>query len=75
MVKRFQIETTTVGQRFKFITEHKDSRLYYASPVEDPTLEYAYMSQRQKVTEILQPADFIEVKGWKAMGNKLVDKN
>ncbi len=74
MVKRFQIETTTVGQRFKFITEHKDSRLYYASPVEDPTLEYAYMSQRQKVTEILQPADFIEVKGWKAMGNKLVDK-
>lgn len=74
MVKRFQIETTTVGQRFKFISEHKDSRLYYASPVEDPTLEYAYMSQRQKVTEILQPADFIEVKGWKAMGNKLVDK-
>lgn len=74
MVKRFQIETTTVGQRFKFISEHKDSRLYYASPVEDPTLEYAYMSQRQKVTEILQPADFIEVKGWKALGNKLVDK-
>ena len=74
MVKRFVIETTTLGQRFKFITEHKDSKLFYASPAEDPTLEYAYMSQRQKVTETLQPAEFIEVKGWKAIGNKLVDK-
>lgn len=74
MVKRFVIETTTQGQRFKFITEHKDSKLFYASPVEDPALEYAYMSQRQKVTEVLQPADFIEIKGWKAIGNKLIDK-
>ena len=32
------------------------------------------MSNRQKVTEELQPAEFIEVKGWKAIGNKLVDK-
>jgi topoisomerase-4 subunit A len=32
------------------------------------------MSQRQKVEEVFQPAEFIEVKGWKAIGNKLVDK-
>ncbi|MEO6131945.1 MAG: DNA gyrase/topoisomerase IV subunit A [Saprospiraceae bacterium] len=74
MVKRFLIETTTIGQRFKFISEHKDSKLNWASLEEDPTLEYGYMSQRQKVTEELQPAEFIEVKGWKALGNKLVDK-
>jgi topoisomerase-4 subunit A len=74
MVKRFQIETTSTGQRFKFITEHKDSRLYYATLEEDPIVEFSYMSQRQKVTEVLQPAEFIEVKGWKAIGNKLVDK-
>jgi topoisomerase-4 subunit A len=74
MVKRFLIETTSTGQRFKFVTEHKDSKLYYVSLEEDPIVEYGYMSQRQKVTEMLQPADFIEVKGWKALGNKLVDK-
>ena len=74
MVKRFLIETTTTGQRFKFITEHKDSRLYFASLDEDPTVEYGYMSQRQKISEVVQPAEFIEVKGWKALGNKLVDK-
>lgn len=74
MVKRFLIETTTVGQRFKFITEAKDSRVYFVSLDEDPTVEFGYMSQRQKMVEIFQPAEFIEVKGWKAIGNKLIDK-
>ncbi len=74
MVKRFLIETTSTGQRFKFITEHKDSKLFWVSLEEDPTVEIGYMSQRQKVTEVLQPAEFIEVKGWKALGNKLIDK-
>jgi len=74
MVKRFLIETTSTGQRFRFITEHKDSKLYWVSLEEDPVVEYGYMSQRQKVTEVLQAAEFIEVKGWKSLGNKLVDK-
>ncbi len=74
MVKRFLIETTTTGQRFRFITEHKDSKLNWVSTEEDPIVTIGYMSNRQKVTEDLQPAEFIEVKGWKALGNKLVDK-
>jgi len=74
MVKRFLIETTSTGQRFRFITEHKDSRLYWVSAEEDPLVEIGYMSQRQKVSETFQPVEFIEVKGWKAIGNKLVDK-
>ncbi len=74
MVKRFLIETTSTGQRFKFITDHKESKLYWASIEENPFIEYGYMSQRQKITEELQPAEFIEVKGWKALGNKIIDK-
>ncbi len=74
MVKRFLIETTTIGQRFRFITEHPESKLYFATLAEDPVLVYGYMSQRQKMTGELQPAEFIEVKGWKAIGNKLIDK-
>jgi len=74
MVKRFLIETTTVGQRFKCITEHPDSKLYFVTLEEDPVVEFGYMSNRQKVSEVFQPAEFIEVKGWKAIGNKLVDK-
>ena len=52
----------------------RSSKLYFASLDEDPTVEYGYMSQRQKISEVVQPAEFIEVKGWKALGNKLVDK-
>ncbi len=74
MVKRFLIETSTVGQRFKFITEHKDSKLYLVTPDESTLIEYGYMRQRQKVVETFQPAEFMEIKGWKAIGNKLVDK-
>ena len=74
MVKRFLIETTTIGQRFKCITEHPDSKLYFVTLEEDPVVEFGYMSNRQKVSEVFQPAEFIEVKGWKAIGNKLVDK-
>ncbi len=74
MVKRFQIETTTTGQRFKFISDHKDSKVYYVSLDEEAIVTYGYMSQRQKVVESIQPAEYIEIKGWKAIGNKLVDK-
>jgi topoisomerase-4 subunit A len=74
MEKRFLVETSTTGQRFKFISDHKDSKLYFVSLEEDLVLEYGYMSQRQKVTEVVQPNDFIEIKGWKALGNKLIDK-
>ncbi|HJW31455.1 MAG TPA: DNA gyrase/topoisomerase IV subunit A, partial [Saprospiraceae bacterium] len=74
MVKRFLVETSTTGQRFHFITDHPDSKLYFATLEEDPVIEYGYMSNRQKVTEEVAPSDFIEVKGWKAIGNKLVDK-
>jgi len=48
--------------------------MYWASIEEDPAVEIGYMSQRQKTTEEIRPTEFIEVKGWKAIGNKLVDK-
>ena len=74
MVKRFLIETTSTGQRFKFVSDHKDSRVYFASPDDDTKVSYGYMSKRKKVVELVHPASYIEVKGWKALGNKLVDK-
>ncbi len=74
MVKRFLIETSSTGQRFKFISDHKDSKVYHVSLDEQTQVAYGYMSQRKKVVEVVHPASFIEVKGWKALGNKLVDK-
>jgi topoisomerase IV subunit A len=71
LVKRFLIETRTTGSRFKFITEHKDSRLLYAQCGIDPIIEYIWKAKSQKHTREFRINEFIEVKGWKALGNRL----
>ena len=74
MVKRFQIETNTLNQRFNFLTDDKNTKLYFASVHENPKLSYAYRVKGGKEEGTVNLADFIDVKGWKALGNKLIDK-
>ena len=71
VVKRFEIETTTNGQRFSYLTEHKSSKLFFASVEENPAILYDVRINKEKEEYELDVADFIEVKGWKAIGNKL----
>lgn len=71
LVKRFQIETSSVGQKFNFISEHKASKLYFATVSNKPEVEYSFKSKEGKETETLQIDQFIDVKGWRALGNKL----
>src|SRR5690606_30045686 len=73
MVKRFQIETTTTGQRFKFISDHKQSKLYYASADPAPVIKFGIKAGRNQEEHEVALADFIDVKGWKALGNKLTE--
>jgi len=74
MVKRFQIETNSLNTKYVYISEHKDSKLLFASLEENPVIEYEYKVKKQAETYELSIADFIDVKGWKALGNKLEDK-
>ena len=74
MVKRFKIETTSMDTRFNFITEHKSSKLLFASIKNNPRVEYAMRVNSKKMTGELEVANFIDVKGWKALGNKLSDQ-
>ncbi len=71
LVKRFEVETTTTNERYKFISEASGSKLYYATTKENPVVKYSYKSGGKKKEEELALASFIDVKGWKAMGNKL----
>ncbi len=73
MVKRFMIETTTLDNKFKFITDAVTSKLYFATLNSTPQVEYAYKVGKEKHTKTLSLADFIDVKGWKALGNRLID--
>ncbi|WP_161891214.1 DNA gyrase/topoisomerase IV subunit A [Pontibacter russatus] len=72
-VKRFKVETSTVGKRFAFIPETKGSRLEAVSTHPEPLASISLKRDRrgEKETEKLLLSEFIDVKGWKALGNKL----
>ncbi len=70
--KRFLIETSTIGKKFIFINERPSSKLILASTHENPEVEIKTVDAKgEKQTEILKLAEFIEIKGWKATGNKI----
>jgi len=71
MVKRFAIETTSLNQRHKFISETRGSKLYYATAQPADKVKYSYKTGGSKKEEVLDFDSFIDVKGWKALGNKL----
>ncbi len=72
-VKRFTVETSTVGKKFLFIPETKSSKLLAATLHPEPKAEIKFLRDKksEKETEVLLLNDFIDVKGWRAMGNKL----
>ncbi|RFS14034.1 DNA gyrase/topoisomerase IV subunit A [Emticicia sp. C21] len=72
-IKRFKIETTTIDKKFLFITDTKNSRLLAVS-----TDKYPRMSLKTKAdkkapieTQAINIDEFVEVRGWKAIGQKL----
>ncbi len=73
VTKRFVIETTSTGQRFSFITDHKQSKLYLVSTHPDPEIEYKYKDLKKALQhEVALVSDIVDIKGWKALGNLLV---
>lgn len=73
MVKRFKIETSSIGQKFKFISEHKNSKLYFATLMPDTKVYCVWDTGKKTVEQEVILDDFVSVKGWKSMGNKLCD--
>ncbi len=71
MVKRFNIETSTLNEKFDFLSLHKDTKLYFATTSSKPVIKYSYRQNRQKIEEELDIENFVSIKGWKAFGNKL----
>lgn len=74
LVKRFHIETSGTNNKLNFLTEHKDSKLLYASIKDNPRVRYSFKIKSKKMDGELNLAEFIDVKGWKAAGNKLSDQ-
>ncbi|HAI82405.1 MAG TPA: DNA gyrase/topoisomerase IV subunit A [Chitinophagaceae bacterium] len=72
-VKRFKIETTTLNNKFLFIKEGKDNRVEAVTTDEDPVLLLHTGRGANSSTQKMKLADFVDITGWKAIGNKLAD--
>ncbi|HEY0743667.1 MAG TPA: DNA gyrase/topoisomerase IV subunit A [Chryseosolibacter sp.] len=73
MVKRFNIETSTTDKEFGFISEGIGSRLVVVSTAESPEVEVEVQKAKDKPKKIetMSLDELVEVKGWKALGNRL----
>jgi len=74
MVKRFHIETTQADQRFSYLTDHPESQLLFVSAEPSPRIKYQIKSGTKKVEGEAVLTDIVDIKGWKAVGNRLSDK-
>ena len=72
-IKRFKLETTTLGKRFAFIPEGKGSHVLFASTDNKPKIKIDFAKGKYVTnpTMIVSFDEFSEIKGWKSIGNKL----
>ncbi|MEI7978595.1 MAG: DNA gyrase/topoisomerase IV subunit A [Bacteroidota bacterium] len=71
-VKRFLIETKTINSKFLFITEGNKNICVLATDFKNPTINLTKgKTKKDSIEEIVNLVEFIDVKGWKAIGNKL----
>lgn len=72
-VKRFNIETNTLNNRFAFIKESNGNRIEAVTTAENPVLQVHIGRGSTQRTTKFKIANLVEVMGWKAVGSKLID--
>lgn len=72
-VKRFVVENTSINKKFSFISEAPGSKCWFASTLIEPMVRVSFTKdgKTQPADLELNVAAFIEVKGMKAIGNKM----
>jgi topoisomerase-4 subunit A len=72
-LKRFVFENTSIGKKSSVISEESGSKLFFISGHSKPMIRLEVIKGKTKIPEVsdIDLADAIEVKGMKAMGNKL----
>lgn len=70
-VKRFIIETNSEDKRFSFVTEARSSKLIFISKGIQTDVLVKYKEGRKHETKKFDLMSLIDIKGWKAIGNKL----
>ncbi len=74
-VKRFLIETQTLKNKFMFIKDGPKHKLELVTTADDPVVTLKLGKKKtDAVAEVVRLADKVNISGWKAVGNKLCDK-
>ncbi len=73
LVKRFMFENIVLGKQTSFISEEPGSKLILISGAAQPVVKVEQLKGKAQVLELveLNLTDLIDVKGMKAMGNRL----
>jgi topoisomerase-4 subunit A len=75
-VKRFKIETLTVNTRFQFIKEGEGNYVEWMTTTSNPVILLKTGKKKYLPSEqTLELEKIVDVMGWKAVGNKLCDKD
>ncbi|MGV3686617.1 MAG: DNA gyrase/topoisomerase IV subunit A [Daejeonella sp.] len=72
-LKRFVFESSSIGKKTSVISEENGSKLVLLTGLQKPAVTIEVLKGKTKISEILEIdlADAIEVKGMKALGNRL----
>ena len=74
-IKRFIIESLSYSKRFLLISESRGSKCLLLSKSKNIELTYSYrMKNNDKKSKVVIVNDFIQIKGWKALGNMVDNK-
>ncbi|MBK0380438.1 DNA gyrase/topoisomerase IV subunit A [Mucilaginibacter segetis] len=73
MIKRFTFDNTVLGKQTSIISEESGSKLIILSGAAQPMVKVEQLKGKTQIPEVveLNLADLIDVKGMKAMGNRL----
>ena len=73
-IKRFKIETNQLNKLFLFIDESRGSKFIKSTNLLNPMFKFNYrLKNGEKKEKLIDIIDFIDIKGWKAIGNKISD--
>ena len=72
-IKRFLIETNSLNTPFLFISKERASKLIAVTLFKSPSLFFNYrLNNGEKKGKEILISDFVGIKGWKAIGNKIL---
>ena len=75
-LKRFKIDIHSIGKRYLLISENRGSKLLLVSSEDKLNILYNYKTKRgEKKSKIVLNYDIVNIKGWKALGNRLDNKS